>query len=42
MNDQLVKDLMTKARKSFAAGDKLQAAIWHDLAKQARDCAHRI
>jgi hypothetical protein len=42
MNDQLVQQLMIKARKSFKAGDKLQAAIWHNLAKQARDCAHRI
>jgi hypothetical protein len=42
MNEQLVKDLMIKARKSFAAGDKLQAQVWHNLAKQARDCAHKI
>lgn len=42
MNDQLVQQFMAKARKSFAAGDKLQAALWHNMAKQARDCANRI
>jgi hypothetical protein len=42
MNDSLVQQLLTKARKSLAAGDKIQAALWHNLAKQAKACGHRI
>lgn len=42
MNEVLVQQLLAKARKSVAAGDKLQAIAWHNLAKQARACDHRI
>ncbi len=42
MNDSLVQQLLAKARKSLAAGDKTQATVWHNLAKQAKACGHRI
>ncbi|EPL03914.1 hypothetical protein [Pseudomonas sp. CF161] len=42
MNEVLVQQLLAKARKSLAAGDKLQAAAWHNLAKSARGADHRI
>lgn len=42
MNDTLVQQLLAKARKSLAAGDKAQAFLWHNLAKQAKACKHRI
>ncbi|WP_321374297.1 hypothetical protein [Pseudomonas extremaustralis] len=42
MNDLLVQQLLAKARKSLAGGDKLQAVVWHNLAKQAKACGHRI
>ncbi len=42
MNEALVQQLLAKARKSLAAGDKLQAVSWHNLAKQAKACPHRI
>ncbi len=42
MNNELVQQLLAKARKSLAAGDKLQAAAWHNLAKSAKASGHRI
>lgn len=42
MNTELVQQLLAKARKSLAAGDKLQATVWHNLAKSAKASGHRI
>ncbi|WP_282597512.1 hypothetical protein [Pseudomonas protegens] len=42
MNEVLVQHLLAKARKSLAAGDKNQAAVWHSLAKSAKASGHRI
>jgi len=42
MNDALVQQLLAKARKSLAAGDKNQAIVWHAMAKDAKACGHRI
>lgn len=42
MNEVLVQQLLAKARKSLAAGDKTQATVWHSMAKQAKACGSRI
>lgn len=42
MNNELVQQLLAKARKSLAAGDKTQATVWHNLAKSAKASGHHI